>query len=40
LENPLAQRILRGDFGPGDTIRVVAEGDALGFTKGVADKAA
>jgi ATP-dependent Clp protease ATP-binding subunit ClpB len=40
LENPLAQRILRGDFGPGDTIRVVAEGDALGFTKGAADKAA
>jgi ATP-dependent Clp protease ATP-binding subunit ClpB len=40
LENPLAQRILRGDFGPGDTIRVVADGDALGFTKGVADKAA
>jgi ATP-dependent Clp protease ATP-binding subunit ClpB len=40
LENPLAQRILRGDFGPGDTIRVVAEGDALGFTKGVAEKAA
>ncbi|MND04736.1 Chaperone protein ClpB [compost metagenome] len=40
LENPLAQRILRGDFGPGDTIRVVAEGDALDFTKGVAEKAA
>ncbi len=35
LENPLAQRILRGDFGPGDVIRVVAEGDTLGFVKGV-----
>jgi len=40
LENPLAQRILRGDFGPGDTIRVIAEGDALGFTKGVTEQAA
>jgi ATP-dependent Clp protease ATP-binding subunit ClpB len=40
LENPLAQRILRGDFGPGDAIRVVAEGEALGFTKGVKDQAA
>jgi ATP-dependent Clp protease ATP-binding subunit ClpB len=40
LENPLAQRILRGDFGPGDTIRVTAEGDGLGFTKGVKDRAA
>ncbi len=40
LENPLAQRILRGDFGPGDTIRVVTEGDALGFKKGVKEQAA
>jgi len=40
LENPLAQRILRGDFGPGDVIRVVAEGDALGFVKGVKERAA
>jgi ATP-dependent Clp protease ATP-binding subunit ClpB len=40
LENPLAQRILRGDFGPGDTIRVVAEGDALDFKKGVKVQAA
>jgi ATP-dependent Clp protease ATP-binding subunit ClpB len=40
LENPLAQRILRGDFGPGDVIRVVAEGDTLGFTKGVQEQAA
>ncbi len=40
LENPLAQRILRGDFGPGDVIRVVAEGDTLGFVKGVKEEAA
>jgi ATP-dependent Clp protease ATP-binding subunit ClpB len=33
LENPLAQRILKGEFGPGDTIRVVADGEGLGFTK-------
>jgi ATP-dependent Clp protease ATP-binding subunit ClpB len=29
LENPLAQRILAGEFGPGDRIRVAAEGGAL-----------
>jgi ATP-dependent Clp protease ATP-binding subunit ClpB len=40
LENPLAQRILRGDFGPGDVIRVVAEGDTLEFVKGVKEEAA
>ncbi len=40
LENPLAQRILRGDFGPGDVVRVVAEGDTLGFVKGVKEEAA
>jgi ATP-dependent Clp protease ATP-binding subunit ClpB len=40
LENPLAQRILRGDFGPGEVVRVVAEGDALGFVKGVKEEAA
>ncbi|HVJ29278.1 MAG TPA: AAA family ATPase, partial [Gammaproteobacteria bacterium] len=40
LENPLAQRILRGDFGPGDVIRVVVEGDTLGFVKGVKEEAA
>jgi ATP-dependent Clp protease ATP-binding subunit ClpB len=33
VENPLAERILRGDFGPGDTIRVTAEADALSFSK-------
>jgi ATP-dependent Clp protease ATP-binding subunit ClpB len=40
LENPLAQRILRGDFGPGDTIRVTAEGDGLGFARGAKERAA
>jgi ATP-dependent Clp protease ATP-binding subunit ClpB len=40
LENPLAQRILRGDFGPGDVIRVVVEGEALDFRKGVREQAA
>ena len=34
IENPLAQRILRGEFGPGDQVQVsVAEGQ-LSFTKG------
>ena len=33
LENPLAQRILRGEFGPGDTVRVVATDGGLGFTR-------
>jgi ATP-dependent Clp protease ATP-binding subunit ClpB len=31
LENPLAQRILRGDFAPGDTIRVTARDGVLAF---------
>jgi ATP-dependent chaperone ClpB len=31
LENPLAQRILRGDFTPGDTIRVTAGEGGLAF---------
>jgi ATP-dependent Clp protease ATP-binding subunit ClpB len=40
LENPLAQKILRGDFGPGDTIRVVARDDGLDFEKLAASAAA
>jgi ATP-dependent Clp protease ATP-binding subunit ClpB len=40
LENPLAQRILRGDFGPGETIRVTADGDVIAFTKGPKEQAA
>ncbi|HUQ51581.1 MAG TPA: ATP-dependent chaperone ClpB [Gammaproteobacteria bacterium] len=40
LENPLAQRILRGDFAPGDTIRVTADGGTIGFAKGVKEQAA
>jgi len=33
LENPLAQSILRGDFGPGDTIRVTVKDGALAFER-------
>src|SRR3546814_1857105 len=31
LENPLAQKILAGEFGSGDTVRVDAEGGRLVF---------
>jgi ATP-dependent Clp protease ATP-binding subunit ClpB len=34
VENPLAQHILRGEFGPGDRIRVTAQDGRLAFTKG------
>ncbi len=34
LENPLAQKILGGEFASGDTIRVDAEGGHLAFRKG------
>ena len=34
LENPLAQKILAGEFSAGDTIRVDAEAGALVFAKG------
>ena len=40
LENPLAQRILRGDFAPGDTIRVSADDEGLTFAKAVEEEAA
>ncbi len=33
LENPLAQEILSGRFGPGDTIQVEVAGDGLSFSK-------
>jgi ATP-dependent Clp protease ATP-binding subunit ClpB len=33
VENPLALRLLEGDFGDGDTIRIDAHGDELVFTK-------
>ena len=38
LENALAERILRGDCGPGDVVRTTATGDGLEFlvTEGVA----
>jgi ATP-dependent Clp protease ATP-binding subunit ClpB len=32
VENPLAQRILRGEFGPGATVRVDASADGLEFS--------
>ena len=33
VENPLALRLLEGDFGEGDTVRVDAQGDELVFAK-------
>jgi len=33
IENPLAQRILQGEFAPGDRIRIAAHDGALSFTK-------
>ncbi len=33
LENPLAQRILKGEFGPGDVVSVSARDGVLTFTK-------
>jgi len=40
VENPLAQRILNGEFAPGDTIRVTAAAQGLEFIKGKAAEAA
>ena len=40
LENPLAQRILNGDFEPGDSIRVAVEAGELAFSQGDAAEAA
>jgi len=37
LENPLALRLLEGDFGDGDVIRVDADGGELSFAKAVAE---
>jgi ATP-dependent Clp protease ATP-binding subunit ClpB len=34
IENPLAQKILAGEFGHGDTVKVDAEGGHLAFAKG------
>jgi len=33
IENPLATRILQGEFVPGDRIRVTAQDGELGFAK-------
>ena len=40
IENPLAQRILAGDFAPGDTVGVTVEGERLEFRKGAPAQAA
>jgi ATP-dependent Clp protease ATP-binding subunit ClpB len=40
LENPLAQRILRGDFAPGSTVLVTVEDGALAFERRVTKAAA
>ena len=41
VENPLALRLLEGDFGEGDTVRVDAQNGELVFTKaGVPEPAA
>jgi len=40
LENPLARRILAGEFGPGDVIEVDVEGGQLVFRKGTRAEAA
>jgi len=36
IENPLAQRILAGEFVPGDTVRVSAQDGELGFVRAAA----
>jgi ATP-dependent Clp protease ATP-binding subunit ClpB len=33
IENPLATHILRGEFGPGDRVRISAQDGALAFSK-------
>jgi len=40
VENPLAQRILRGEFGPGEAVSITARGGELAFTKGAKAAAA
>jgi ATP-dependent Clp protease ATP-binding subunit ClpB len=34
IENPLAQRILQGEFGPGSRVKVTTKGGQLVFGKG------
>ncbi|MFV8572632.1 ATP-dependent chaperone ClpB [Marinobacter sp. SBS5] len=34
IENPLAQKLLQGEFVPGDTVKATVEGSALAFSKG------
>ena len=39
IENPLAKELLGGKYGPGDTIRVKAVANEIGFEKARAAKA-
>jgi ATP-dependent Clp protease ATP-binding subunit ClpB len=34
IENPLAKRILEGEFGPKDTVKIAAKGGTIQFSKG------
>lgn len=34
IENPLAQEVLRGTYGPGDRIQATLDGDRIAFSKG------
>ncbi|NND83298.1 MAG: ATP-dependent chaperone ClpB [Gammaproteobacteria bacterium] len=33
IENPLAQHLLKGDFGPGETVHALLQGDEIGFSR-------
>ena len=39
IENPLASRVLAGEFGPGDTVRVAYEGQRFVFERAEAQPA-
>jgi ATP-dependent Clp protease ATP-binding subunit ClpB len=39
IEDPLAQKILSGDFGPGDIIKIDVSGDELSFIKATPEAA-
>jgi hypothetical protein len=34
IEHPLAKRILEGEFGAKDTVKIAAKGGAIQFSKG------
>jgi ATP-dependent Clp protease ATP-binding subunit ClpB len=33
VENPLAKALLAGEFAPGDTVRIVVDGEGVDFVK-------